>query len=76
MSLSEALNFHCRSLTIPMVVIGLGNLRDLDDHLLLQILQLIDARTLTLCSAASRALYCFCTHEELWRALTLQASGR
>ena len=52
----------------------MGSLRDLDDQLLLQILQLVDARTLALCSGASRALYCFCMHDELWRALTLQVS--
>ena len=71
---------HSKRQRLPLLIhtlpypTGLGSLRDLDDQLLLQILQLVDARTLTLCSAASRALYCFCMHDELWRALTLQAS--
>ena len=59
---------------VLLTTAGLGALRDLDDALLLQILSLLDAQALTLCSAASRALYCFCMHDELWRALTLQVS--
>lgn len=56
------------------MVTGLGAFKDLEDDLILQIMHLVDARTLTQCSAVSKAFYCFCTHEEVWRALTLQAS--
>ncbi len=52
---------------------GLGDLAALSDELLLGVLACVDARGLVLCGRASRALYCFCSHEELWRALTLQA---
>jgi len=52
---------------------GLGDLAVLSDELLLGVLACVDARGLVLCGRASRALYCFCSHEELWRALTLQA---
>lgn len=44
----------------------------LSDDLLLTVLSLLPAKVLLSCSATSKALYCFCNHEELWRALTLQ----
>ena len=69
----ELCYFFC-CLTVCTPFPGLGILKDLDDQLVLHILQLLNARTLAICSAASKALYCFSMHDELWRALTLQAS--
>ncbi|BDA49233.1 Bifunctional arginine demethylase and lysyl-hydroxylase JM [Coccomyxa sp. Obi] len=51
---------------------GLGRLRILSDELILAVLAQLPANSLVSCSATSKALYCFCNHEELWRALTLQ----
>lgn len=44
----------------------------LKDELLLQVLQLLEARDLGRLAGASKALYCFANHEELWRALVLE----
>lgn len=51
---------------------GLGMLSKLSDELLLCVLGHLPAQSLLRAAGASRALYCFCSHEELWRALTLQ----
>jgi hypothetical protein len=53
---------------------GLGRLRTLDDELLMQVLALLPAETLGRLACVNRALYCFSNHEDLWRALTLEAS--
>ncbi len=55
---------------------GLGALARLSDELLLAVLGLLDAHGLTIASVASRAMLAFCTHEELWKALTLEAVRR
>ena len=52
---------------------GLGGLARLSDELLLGVLARVGARGLVACAGASKALHCFATHEELWRAMTLQA---
>lgn len=53
---------------------GLGRLRVLDDELFMQVLSLLPAETLGRLACVNKALYCFASHEDLWRALTLQAS--
>ena len=54
--------------------IGLGDLAVLSDELLLGILAELPARTLATAGLASRALYCFCSHDDLWRTLALEVS--
>lgn len=54
---------------------GLGRLAVLDDGLLLQILELLPHRTLGCLAVASRALYCFANHEDLWKALVIEVNG-
>jgi hypothetical protein len=51
---------------------GLGDLRALSDEHLLEVLGHLPAEGLVRLSAASRALYCFCNHEDLWKAMTLE----
>ncbi|KAK9846311.1 hypothetical protein WJX81_001351 [Elliptochloris bilobata] len=51
---------------------GLGSLAALSDELLLSVLAQVSARSLVACAGASKALHCFATHEELWRAMALQ----
>jgi len=51
---------------------GLGNLHGLSDALLLEICGHLDARTLSLLSCASKACYCFCATEDLWKAHVLE----
>lgn len=53
---------------------GLGRLRILDDELFMQVLSLLPADALGRLACVNKALYCFANHEDLWRALTLQAS--
>ena len=53
-------------------VAGLGTLRLLPDELVMGILSHLAAGDLCRASASSHFLYCFCSHDELWRALTLQ----
>ena len=55
-----------------MLRAGLGGLASLSDDLLLGVLGQLQPQSLLQCAAASKALYCFCYHEEIWRALTLQ----
>ena len=57
-----------------VLVIGLGKLRNLDDELLMQVLSLLPADSLGQLACVNRALYCFSNHDDLWRALTLEAS--
>ena len=57
-----------------MLVTGLGKLRNLDDELLMQVLSLLPADSLGRLACVNRALYCFSNHDDLWRALTLEAS--
>ncbi|DBA74434.1 TPA: hypothetical protein ACH3X1_011187 [Trebouxia sp. C0004] len=52
---------------------GLGRLRALDDEFLMQVLALLPAETLGRLACVNRAFYCFSNHEDLWRALTLEA---
>ena len=54
--------------------IGLGRLRLLDDELLMQIFSLLSAEALGKLACVNQAFYCFANHEDLWRALTLEAS--
>lgn len=53
---------------------GLGKLKALPDELLIQVLSLLSAESLGRLTCVNRALYCFSSHEELWRALTLEVS--
>jgi len=53
---------------------GLGRLAVLDDGLLLQVLELLPHGTLGCLAVASRALYCFANHEDLWKALVIEGS--
>ncbi|KAL6756934.1 JmjC protein [Haematococcus lacustris] len=51
---------------------GLGALQVLSDALILELLGLLDAVSLCQLSQCSRALYCFCDAEDLWKALVLE----
>ena len=51
---------------------GLGALAVLSDELLLGLLSLLPAQSLGRASLASKSLYCFSNHEELWRVLVLE----
>lgn len=51
---------------------GLGALAVLSDELLSGILGLLPAKSLACSSLASKSLYCFCNHEDLWRVLVLE----
>lgn len=51
---------------------GLGCISKLSDEAVLNILGFLDAKSLAILQTASKALYCFCNHEELWKALVLQ----
>ena len=55
-------------------IAGLGALAKLSDELLLAVLGHLPAQSLLQAAAASKALYCFCSHEDLWRALALQVT--
>ena len=56
----------------PLRSAGLGTLRVLTDALLLDVLEFLPGDALFLLSAASRALYAFTAHEDLWRTLSLR----
>ena len=51
---------------------GLGYLSKISDEAVLNILGYLSARELAILQATSKALYCFCNHEELWKALVLE----
>lgn len=53
---------------------GLGALAVLSDELLSSILSLLPAKSLARSSLASKSLYCFCNHEDLWRVLVLEVT--
>lgn len=53
---------------------GLGNISRLSDEILLNILGYCDAKDLGRLSSVSKAFYCFCNHEELWKGLVLTHS--
>ncbi|GFH22083.1 JmjC domain-containing protein, partial [Haematococcus lacustris] len=55
---------------------GLGALQVLSDALILELLGLLDAVSLCQLSQCSRALYCFCDAEDLWKALVLEGGSR
>lgn len=44
----------------------------LDDGLLLQVLELLPPDALGRLAVASRVLYCFANHEDLWKALVIE----
>ena len=54
---------------------SLGSLRRLDDAGVLAVLAQLPATALCCLSAASRGLYVFCHHANLWRDLTLNVYG-
>ena len=54
---------------------GLGALRSLPDEALMRCLELLPAADLARLSAASRFLWVFCNHDELWKGLCLQVSA-
>ena len=56
--------------------IGLGDLAVLSDELLLDIFAALPAKALAAAGSASRALYCFCAHDDLWRTLALEVRAR
>ncbi len=56
--------------------VGLGDMAVLSDELLLDILATLPARALAAAGSASRALYCFCAHDDLWRTLALEVRAR
>lgn len=41
----------------------------------MQILSLLPAEALSRLACVNQALYCFANHEDLWRALTLEANS-
>jgi F-box domain len=51
---------------------GLGLVSKLSDEAVLNILGFLDAQSLAILQSVSKAFYCFCNHEELWKALVLQ----
>jgi hypothetical protein len=51
---------------------GLGTISTLSDEAVLNILGFLDAHSLAVLQSVSKALYCFCNHEELWKALVLE----
>lgn len=51
---------------------GLGRLACLGDELILEILGSLPPSDLSRSAAVSKALYCFCYHEDLWRGKTLK----
>lgn len=44
----------------------------LSDELLLELLSHLGPADLTRAGSASKALYCYCRHDEVWKALVLQ----
>ena len=54
---------------------SLGDLRRLDDAGMLAVLSRLPAKLLCITSAASRGLYVFSHHSNLWRDLTLRTHG-
>lgn len=58
--------------TCMVLPAGLGSLNVLSDELLLELLSHLGPTDLTRASTASKALYCFCRHDEIWKALLLQ----
>uniref|UniRef100_A0A7N0TIB1 JmjC domain-containing protein n=1 Tax=Kalanchoe fedtschenkoi TaxID=63787 RepID=A0A7N0TIB1_KALFE len=53
---------------------GLGSLNILTDELVLDVLGLLEGPHLGVLSTVSRAFYVFCSHEQLWRNLVLDAA--
>ena len=53
---------------------GLGLLSHLCDEVVLDLLSALPAASLASIACCSKALYCFCGHEELWKALVLNVS--
>lgn len=51
---------------------GLGDLHCLSDALMLEVCGHLDARTLATLSQTSKACYCFCATEDLWKAHVLE----
>lgn len=51
---------------------GLGSISKISDEAILNILGYLSARDLAILQATSKALYCFCNQEELWKALVLE----
>jgi len=51
---------------------GLGSLHILDDERILNILGLLSAEHLAVLGCVSKALYCFSSHEELWKSFVLE----
>ena len=51
---------------------GLGDLAPLQDEVIINVLHCLNAADLCRLSTVSRALYCFCNHEDIWKALVLQ----
>jgi hypothetical protein len=51
---------------------GLGRLAALPDEALLNVLENLSAADLARLATASKVLWVFCQHEELWKALSLE----
>lgn len=54
---------------------GLGELRVLSDELILHVLNYLPAADLSRMGLGSKALYCFCHNEELWKAFVHEVSA-
>jgi len=52
---------------------GMGALHVLSDEIMLELLGLLPASALVTLSRSSKSLYAFATHEEIWKALVLEA---
>jgi hypothetical protein len=52
--------------------LGMGQLRSLNDELILRLLGLLNGVDLANLAATCKAMYCYANHEELWRAFVLQ----
>lgn len=50
---------------------GLGVLSGLSDEIMLELLSELTPQALSRLSCCSKALYCFCSHDELWKAFVL-----
>lgn len=59
---------------VHFLMTGLGNLHVLGDGLILELLQLLEARDLAALARTSKALYCFCDAEDIWKGLVLVVS--
>lgn len=65
----------CTMKLCALMETGLGNLAELSDALILDILSLLGAKTLGILAAVSKSFYVFSYHEENWRSRVLEVSA-